>query len=273
MACAARYLEARGPVLEHAECVVLDPDALGVSGLRVEHIAIRGEGGGPCLERALRFRPMGAGQRAVLLFEADRMNPDAQAALLKTTEEPPPGTVLFLTAADLSALLPALRSRCRTWRVGPAPAAALARLAAAAGLDEAAWQALAPVLGPELVLALDPVTRQELLGRHGAFQAWLASRGRAAPEWLAPPEGGTLAEQREAGELLLSAALGWAVAAGREGDPELGLILDLAVPALVAANRDLRGNVTPALVFEDLLRRAFAPALPAASRAGGKAIS
>jgi hypothetical protein len=47
------------------------------------------------------------------------MTEDAQAAFLKTLEEPPSGTVLVLTATDEERLLPTIRSRCIRLRLGP----------------------------------------------------------------------------------------------------------------------------------------------------------
>lgn len=48
-----------------------------------------------------------------LIHDADRMNTEAQNALLKTLEEPPAETTIILTAANPSALLPTTRSRCQ----------------------------------------------------------------------------------------------------------------------------------------------------------------
>ena len=48
-----------------------------------------------------------------LIHDADRMNTEAQNALLKTLEEPPPETTMILTVANPSALLPTTRSRCQ----------------------------------------------------------------------------------------------------------------------------------------------------------------
>ena len=54
-----------------------------------------------------------------IIESADRMNDDAQAALLKTLEEPAPGVVLVLCADTESSLLPTIRSRCIRLRLGP----------------------------------------------------------------------------------------------------------------------------------------------------------
>ncbi|MFQ5748972.1 MAG: hypothetical protein ACE5H3_05875 [Planctomycetota bacterium] len=250
-AFAARLLGLPGGPGFHPDFVVFDPRALGTPSLKVEHIARRKEGV-PNLEEALRYRPERGGARAVLLFEADAMNPDAQAALLKTAEEPPPGTVLILTAGTLGPLLPALRSRCRTYRVPALPAAVLAGRAAEEGIDPGAWEALSRGLGGEAVLELPPEERSRLLEIGEAFQAW--RRGEAGPAgWLAPPEGASLAEQRERGARGLSACLGWLARAYPAAGAPQALALDRLVRLLTGALAELGGQITPGLVFERLL--------------------
>jgi len=53
-----------------------------------------------------------AGLRVVLVQPAEAMNPNTQNALLKSLEEPPPGTVFVLVAGNTERLLPTVRSRC-----------------------------------------------------------------------------------------------------------------------------------------------------------------
>ena len=48
-----------------------------------------------------------------VIEDADRMGVEAQNALLKTLEEPPPETTLILESANPGALLPTTRSRCQ----------------------------------------------------------------------------------------------------------------------------------------------------------------
>ncbi len=48
-----------------------------------------------------------------IIEDADRMGVEAQNALLKTLEEPPPETTLILTTGNPGALLPTTRSRCQ----------------------------------------------------------------------------------------------------------------------------------------------------------------
>lgn len=72
----------------------------------------------------------GQGKVAVL-HPAEAMNAAAANALLKTLEEPPPGTRLLLSTADPALLLPTVRSRCQHLRLAaPSQAQALAWLTA-----------------------------------------------------------------------------------------------------------------------------------------------
>jgi DNA polymerase-3 subunit delta' len=53
------------------------------------------------------------GLRVVVLYPAETLNIHASNALLKTLEEPPPGTVFLLSSNSLDRLLPTILSRCR----------------------------------------------------------------------------------------------------------------------------------------------------------------
>ena len=79
----------------------------------------RDERGVRDLVRDLALLPVEGGARVALVTAADRMTEDAQAAFLKTLEEPPIGAILILTASDEERLLPTIRSRCVRIRLGP----------------------------------------------------------------------------------------------------------------------------------------------------------
>jgi DNA polymerase-3 subunit delta' len=61
------------------------------------------------------------GLRVVVLYPAESLNMPASNALLKTLEEPPPGTVFLLASNSLDRLLPTILSRCRKFAL-PLPA-------------------------------------------------------------------------------------------------------------------------------------------------------
>jgi len=52
-----------------------------------------------------------------LILEADRMKAEAANALLKILEEPPPQTLMILTATSLDSILPTIVSRCQPVRL------------------------------------------------------------------------------------------------------------------------------------------------------------
>lgn len=80
------------------------------------------------------------GLRVVVLYPAESLNMPASNALLKTLEEPPPGTVFLLASNGLDRLLPTILSRCRKFALPmPEHAEALAWLEAQGVQDADGW--------------------------------------------------------------------------------------------------------------------------------------
>ncbi len=65
------------------------------------------------LHHDLHLRPFEADRRVYLILDADRMNDDAAAALLKDLEEPPAYATIVLVADELGKLPDTIRSRCQ----------------------------------------------------------------------------------------------------------------------------------------------------------------
>ncbi|MBP51922.1 MAG: hypothetical protein CMI27_02130 [Opitutae bacterium] len=57
------------------------------------------------------------GAKIALIHDADRMRKEAANAFLKTLEEPPPGTYLFLLTTRPNSMLATIKSRCLTVRL------------------------------------------------------------------------------------------------------------------------------------------------------------
>jgi len=74
------------------------------------------------LKEELSLKAFSDRPRAALLVPADRMTPQAANALLKTLEEPPPGTHLLLVAHRVSQVMPTIVSRCQRVPFFPLPA-------------------------------------------------------------------------------------------------------------------------------------------------------
>ena len=80
------------------------------------------------------------GLRVVVLYPAEALNTPASNALLKTLEEPPPGTVFLLASNSLDRLLPTILSRCRKFALPlPPHAQALAWLKEQGVPDADGW--------------------------------------------------------------------------------------------------------------------------------------
>lgn len=71
------------------------------------------------LEREANFRPYEAAARFFIIDDAHKMNDAAANALLKTLEEPPATSYIFLITSRADSLLPTIRSRCQMMRFAP----------------------------------------------------------------------------------------------------------------------------------------------------------
>lgn len=84
------------------------------------------------------LRPAGPGARASQVFivdEAELLSRESQDTILKTLEEPGPGTVLILVTSSESELRPTIRSRCQRLAFPPLDADAMQRWVDASDLD------------------------------------------------------------------------------------------------------------------------------------------
>ncbi|MEX1177121.1 MAG: DNA polymerase III subunit delta' C-terminal domain-containing protein [Nitriliruptor sp.] len=126
-------------------------------------------------------RSLTEGQRRVMrVVAADRMNEAAQNAFLKILEEPPPSVVWVLEAADESALLDTILSRCRRLDVvpwGPAALAALATRELGVPQERAGDLARASLGSPERLRDLADPELAEARWQHLALLDRLATGG------------------------------------------------------------------------------------------------
>lgn len=78
-----------------------------------------------------------SGERKLAIIDrADRMNVNAANALLKSLEEPPPDSYIFLVSGASERLLPTVRSRCQVVTVAPADEDEVRAWLAEQGVDE-----------------------------------------------------------------------------------------------------------------------------------------
>ena len=160
--------------------------------------------------------PIEGGQRVAIVRDADRMADEAQGALLKTLEEPPPGTTLILCTDDEERMLPTIHSRCARLRLGTVNARDVERLLAERGLADPPTAArLARLTGGRPGLALAYATAPGALTIRGELaRSLLDLLGQGTSTRLATAK----SLQSRAGEL----ALALETALNPEVDPDDG---------------------------------------------------
>lgn len=156
------------------------------------------------VDRRLSLRRFEGRRRFVLVDPADAMNPQAQNAILKTLEEPPPDTTLVLVSSSADGLLPTVRSRCLRIPFAPLPdVLLLERLAAAGRLPEGARLATTLAAGSlGRALSLD---EEAIQVRSNAVEEAAALPADDARPWIAfaARHGAKRERARDVCELLL----------------------------------------------------------------------
>ncbi|RNC70082.1 MAG: DNA polymerase III subunit delta' [Desulfuromonadales bacterium] len=107
------------------------------------------------LQRELVLRPVEASVKACIIRDADRLNPSAANALLKTLEEPPGNALLILLTTNLDGVLQTVRSRCQLLRFAPLPEQVIENHLITIGQDPAAARLAASLAGGSLGTALE----------------------------------------------------------------------------------------------------------------------
>lgn len=65
------------------------------------------------LRKKLTLKPLKSSTKATIMHDADLLTHEAQNALLKVLEEPPPHTIIILAGSSIEAFLPTIISRCQ----------------------------------------------------------------------------------------------------------------------------------------------------------------
>ncbi len=73
------------------------------------------------VNNSIAIKPYSSARKVYIIDEAEKMNVQAQNALLKTLEEPPAYAVILLLTTNLEAMLQTIRSRCVTLTMKPVP--------------------------------------------------------------------------------------------------------------------------------------------------------
>jgi DNA polymerase-3 subunit delta' len=179
--CSACSRAARGL---HPDVFLIEPETATIKIEQVRDMA-----------REVLALPFEGRARGFVVDEAHVMTEQASNALLKSLEEPPATSHVFLVTASPQALLPTIRSRCQTLRFGPLPSALLeSYLRERAGLSPEEARLRAALSGGSIgsALAFDSeayrTSRNDLLalleraGRDGALERMEAAQRLADVE-------------------------------------------------------------------------------------------
>jgi DNA polymerase-3 subunit delta' len=154
--CAACKRIARGV---HADVLVVEPGDSG--SIKIEQVR-------DVIDRA-GYRPFEGRRRVVIIDQADALGPNAQDAILKTLEEPPPASVFVLITDRPDMLLPTVRSRCQRLRFGPlSPAEVAAVLVRDHEMSPTEAHAAAAAAGGSIGRALDGSAEDAIDARDAA---------------------------------------------------------------------------------------------------------
>jgi DNA polymerase III delta prime subunit len=107
------------------------------------------------LTRWSQQKPMLSRWKVFIVRDAEALMPQAQNALLKTLEEPPPGTLVILTVSKKTSLLPTILSRCCMIEFGLLPKEDVSRILSADGTEPGEAAALAALSGGSLEKAAE----------------------------------------------------------------------------------------------------------------------
>jgi DNA polymerase III subunit delta' len=152
---------------------------------------------GPSLQDFLTLRPYAGGLRVAVMARADRLTEQAANSVLKTLEEPPAGTHLFLAAAHPERLPATILSRCQQYACAPLTAGEIATwLQSRHGVDAALAPTAATLSGGRPGRALSLATAPGALRAEvEAIDAFVAAGGSGrggalkAADALAPNQG------------------------------------------------------------------------------------
>lgn len=275
--CAAcKKVRSGGARGNHPDLFVIDAEQEDELSIKVERIAERrdSESAEPSLEAFLDLAPVEGRFRPVLVREAHRMNENAQAALLKTLEEPRPRTLLVLESDRPDTLLATIRSRCLRISFGRLSTSQCTDALVAAGLsaEDAGAAARLARGSPGEGLAVSAGSGVEMLGELrsvlcGGRDALGAARALAELEGEFAGRS-PVARARERARMILDLALGMcadllaleagrpesALAHGESLAPLAGAIdpvrLDRAIDGLLRARADLDRNLAPDATLE-----------------------
>ncbi|HEY6872614.1 MAG TPA: DNA polymerase III subunit delta' [Geobacteraceae bacterium] len=122
------------------------------------------------LQKELSFRPFEAPRKACIIDGADRLNPAAGNALLKTLEEPPGSALIILLTANPAAVLPTILSRCQQLHFPALPQKSVEEFLLKTGCAPDAARTVASLAGGSLKKAMEIAAEEALADRKNLLE-------------------------------------------------------------------------------------------------------
>jgi DNA polymerase III subunit delta' len=235
----------------HPDLVVLEPVGKQIKSIKIDQVR--------ALEEKLTYRPHEGSHRLVLIDGAELLNANAANALLKSVEEPRPGTVFVLATSAAHRVVPTLISRCQRLRFLPLGREVVASILAseAAEVPDKERQAAAAFCEGSARRALELLEGQRM-GSLGevvdALQGAVTGRSVAKVFEAAVGAGKDRTLITEALDLLRSRLRDLLLEQVAQGDGagRREQLLE-RLRAVDRAQAAVRGNVNPALTLENLV--------------------
>jgi DNA polymerase III subunit delta' len=143
----------------HADVLFVEPGDSG--SIKIEQVR-------DAIDRS-NYRPFEGRRRVVAIDHAEALVANAQDAILKTLEEPPPASVFVLITDRADILLPTILSRCQRLRFGPlAPAEVADVLQRDHGMSEAEARAAAAASAGSIGRAIEGSGEEAIEARAAA---------------------------------------------------------------------------------------------------------
>lgn len=130
--------------LQHPDLHLIEPDG---AFIKIDQIRE--------LQRDLALRPFEAPKKACIIEAADRLNPAAGNALLKTLEEPPGNALLILLTANSDGVLPTVISRCQRLHFSALPQEIIEALLRERGNDPETARVIASLASGSMQKAIE----------------------------------------------------------------------------------------------------------------------
>jgi len=141
------------------------------------------------LQKELSYRPFEAHKKVCIIEDAERMNPAAANAFLKTLEEPPGDALLLLLTSHAESVLPTILSRCQRLRFPSLPADTIVDLLRRNGVEEETARIAAALAGGDPARAEEITSSDRLrLRRHLLERMETLSTEEIAPLFAAAEE-------------------------------------------------------------------------------------